>query len=505
MKNNYNPFEIINTILKETASLKRETDVRPAGRVISSYDGVVMIEGLMDVQNGELVRISGDSYAIALNLETDVTGAILLSASDSISPGDIVYPTGETIKVPSGDNFLGRVIDPLGQPLDGKGPIRASSYRDIESPAPTIFDRAKVDEPLFTGIKAIDVMVPIGKGQRELIIGDRQTGKTAITLDTIVNQKGKDVICVYVAIGQKTSSVARVVKDLTKQGAMDYTIVVTSTAGQPAPLQYLTPYAATAVAEEFMYRGKDVLIIYDDLSKHAVAYRTISLLLKRPSGREAYPGDIFYIHSRLLERSAKLAERLGGGSLTALPIVETLDGDISSYIPTNVISITDGQIYLEADLFNSGLRPAINVGLSVSRVGGAAQSKAVRKVSGKIRLNLAQYREMQVFARFDADLDDATKAILKHGAVLTEALKQPQFNPVPMADMVIKFLILQSNLLDDFDPKDAINILTNFIQIYKSKSGHKIYDRIATEKDLTDEDAQEILDEFKEYIAVIKS
>ncbi len=504
MKNNYDPFEIIKTILEETATLKRETDVRPAGRVISSCDGVVTIEGLLDVKNGELVQVSGDSYAIALNLETEFTGAILLSSSDSISPGDIVYPTGETIKVPSGDNFLGRVIDPLGQPLDGKGPIRASSYRDIESPAPTIFDRAKVDEPLYTGIKAIDVMIPIGKGQRELIIGDRQTGKTAIALDTIVNQKGKDVICVYVAIGQKTSSVARVVKDLAKQGAMEYTVVVSSTAGQPAPLQYLTPYAATAVAEDFMYRGKDVLIVYDDLSKHAVAYRTISLLLKRPSGREAYPGDIFYIHSRLLERSAKLSEKMGGGSLTALPIVETLDGDISSYIPTNVISITDGQIYLEADLFNSGLRPAINVGLSVSRVGGAAQNKAIRKVSGKIRLNLAQYREMQVFARFDADLDDATKEVLKHGAVLTEALKQPQFDPMTMPDMVIGFLLLQSGLLDNFNPKDAKNILTNFIQIYKNKANRKVYDRISTEKDLSDEDSTEILDEFKEYISGIK-
>lgn len=504
MKNNYDPFEIIKTILEETATLKRETDVRPAGRVISSCDGVVTIEGLLDVKNGELVQISGDSYAIALNLETEFTGAILLSSSDSISPGDIVYPTGETIKVPSGDNFLGRVIDPLGQPLDGKGPIRASSYRDIESLAPTIFDRAKVDEPLYTGIKAIDVMIPIGKGQRELIIGDRQTGKTAIALDTIVNQKGKDVICVYVAIGQKTSSVARVVKDLAKQGAMEYTVVVSSTAGQPAPLQYLTPYAATAVAEDFMYRGKDVLIVYDDLSKHAVAYRTISLLLKRPSGREAYPGDIFYIHSRLLERSAKLSEKMGGGSLTALPIVETLDGDISSYIPTNVISITDGQIYLEADLFNSGLRPAINVGLSVSRVGGAAQNKAIRKVSGKIRLNLAQYREMQVFARFDADLDDATKEVLKHGAVLTEALKQPQFDPMTMPDMVIGFLLLQSGLLDNFNPKDAKNILTNFIQIYKNKANRKVYDRISTEKDLSDEDSTEILDEFKEYISGIK-
>lgn len=504
MKNSHEPSEIIRTMLKETGAFKKESDVRPAGRVLSSYDGVVMIEGLLDVKNGELLQISGDNYAIALNLETDVTGAILLSSSNDIAPGEIVYYTGEIIKVPSGDNLLGRVIDPLGNPIDGKGIIRASSYRDIESPAPAIFDRAKVDEPLYTGIKAIDVMIPIGKGQRELIIGDRQTGKTAIAIDAIVNQKGKDVICVYVAIGQKTSSVARVIKDLSQQGAMDYTIIVSSTAGQPAPLQYLTPYTGTAVAEDFMYRGKDVLIVYDDLSKHAVAYRTISLLLKRPSGREAYPGDIFYIHSRLLERSAKLSHRIGGGSLTALPIVETLDGDISSYIPTNVISITDGQIYLESDLFNSGLRPAINVGLSVSRVGGVAQSKAMRRVSGKIRLNLAQYREMLVFARFDADLDETTKDILKHGAVLTEALKQIQFRPVSMTDMVIEFLILQNNLLDNVNPKNVDSILTNFLQFFKNKSSSKIYDRISTYKELSQDDSQCILDEFKNYITGLR-
>lgn len=504
MKNNHEPSEIIRTMLKETDSFKKESDVRPAGRVLSSYDGVVMIEGLLDVKNGELLKISGNNYAIALNLEAEVTGAILLSSSNDIAPGEIVYSTGEIIKVPSGDSLLGRVIDPLGNPIDGKGIIRATTYRDIESPAPAIFDRAKVDEPLYTGIKAIDIMIPIGKGQRELIIGDRQTGKTAIALDAIVNQKGKNVICVYVAIGQKTSSVARVIKDLTLQGAMDYTIIVSSTAGQPAPLQYLTPYTGTAVAEDFMHRGKDVLIVYDDLSKHAVAYRTISLLLKRPSGREAYPGDIFYIHSRLLERSAKLSHRMGGGSLTALPIVETLDGDISSYIPTNVISITDGQIYLESDLFNSGLRPAINVGLSVSRVGGVAQSKAMRKVSGKIRLNLAQYREMLVFARFDADLDDTTKDILKHGAVLTEALKQIQFRPIPMTDMVIEFLILQNNLLDNIPPKNVSGLLTSFLQFFKNKANSKIYNRITTYKELSEEDSQDILEEFKKYLTGIR-
>lgn len=504
MKNNHEPSEIIRTMLKETDSFKKESDVRPAGRVLSSYDGVVMIEGLLDVKNGELLKISGNNYAIALNLEAEITGAILLSSSNDIAPGEIVYSTGETIRVPSGDSLLGRVIDPLGNPIDGKGIIRATTYRDIESPAPAIFDRAKVDEPLYTGIKAIDIMIPIGKGQRELIIGDRQTGKTAIALDAIVNQKGKNVICVYVAIGQKTSSVARVIKDLTLQGAMDYTIIVSSTAGQPAPLQYLTPYTGTAVAEDFMHRGKDVLIVYDDLSKHAVAYRTISLLLKRPSGREAYPGDIFYIHSRLLERSAKLSHRMGGGSLTALPIVETLDGDISSYIPTNVISITDGQIYLESDLFNSGLRPAINVGLSVSRVGGVAQSKAMRKVSGKIRLNLAQYREMLVFARFDADLDDTTKDILKHGAVLTEALKQIQFRPIPMTDMVIEFLILQNNLLDNIPPKNVSGLLTNFLQFFKNKANSKIYNRITTYKELSEEDSQDILEEFKKYLTGIR-
>lgn len=498
------PSKIIEKLLEEIKSYKNETSVRPAGRVISSYDGVVMIEGLNDVKNGELLLISNENYAIALNLEVSVTGAILLSATNEVSPGDIVYTTGEIVRVPVGPSILGRVVDPLGNPIDGKGSFRAIHQRDIESSAPAIFDRAKVDEPLYTGIKAIDVMIPIGKGQRELIIGDRQTGKTALALDTIVNQKGKNVICVYVAIGQKTSSVARVLKDLTEHGAMDHTVIVCSTAGQPAPIQYLTPYTGTAIAEEFMYQGKDVLIVYDDLSKHAVAYRTISLLLKRPSGREAYPGDIFYVHSRLLERSAKLSTKLGGGSLTALPIVETLDGDISSYIPTNVISITDGQIYLESDLFNSGLRPAINVGLSVSRVGGVAQTKAMRKVSGKIRLNLAQYREMLVFARFDADLDAATKQVLKHGAVLTEAFKQVQFSPVPMANMVIEFLILQKTLLDEISPKYEKNIISNFIQSFKNNTNSKTYDKITNYKELTDEDANIIISAFEKYVSSLK-
>lgn len=458
-----------------------------------------MVEGLTDVKNGELLYISGDKYALALNLEEKLIGAILLSASNNVSAGDIAYTTGKIVSVPAGKALLGRVVDPLGSPLDGKAEIKTRHYRNIEAPAPAILDRAKVNTPLYTGIKAIDSMIPIGKGQRELIIGDRQTGKTALAIDTIINQKGKNVICIYVAIGQKSSSVTKIIGELEAHGAMDYTIIVSSTAGQSAPLQYLAPYTGTAIAEEFMYNGKDVLIIYDDLSKHAVAYRTISLLLKRPSGREAYPGDIFYIHSKLLERSAKMAEGFGGGSLTALPIIETLAGDISAYIPTNVISITDGQIYLESELFHAGIRPAINVGLSVSRVGGAAQCPAMRKVSGKVRLYLAHYREMQMFARFGADLDSTTKASLDMGARLTESLKQPESSPVTMPDTVIELVVMQNDYLKGIPAKKVPTIISGFLSYIHSREA-PLMERLKTTEKIDDEDIKIIAARIKRYI-----
>ncbi|MBO4535085.1 MAG: F0F1 ATP synthase subunit alpha, partial [Clostridia bacterium] len=432
-------FQLISQQLKEQiAALPKSGTVHSAGRVKTVNDGVVLIEGLAGVVMGELLYLGGEKYALALNLEENQVGAILLSGEDDVSSGDIVYATKRVASVPVGRDLLGRVIDPLGNPLDGGRPIRPHGYRDLESPAPTIWQRAKVDESLETGVKAIDSIVPIGKGQRELIIGDRQTGKTSLAVDAIINQKGKDVVCVYVAIGQKISTVRKLIDDLVAHDAMSYTVVVSATAADSAPLQYLAPYTGTAIAEDFMYKGKDALIIYDDLSKHAVAYRTISLLLRRPSGREAYPGDIFYLHSRLLERSAHLSPAMGGGSLTALPIIETLSGDIAAYVPTNVISITDGQIYLESELFHAGIRPAINVGLSVSRVGSAAQSQAIKRLSGKIRLDLAHFREMQLFARFGADLDAGTKAILARGERLTESLKQPRYAPCTLEDMTVE-------------------------------------------------------------------
>ncbi len=490
-------------IREQIKSFERGTTIQSAGRILSCNDGVVTIEGLTDVKNGEMVYIAGGTYALALNLEAKKVGAILLSSANKVYAGETVYTTGKIVSVPAGKALLGRVIDALGTPLDDKPEIKTTHYRNIEAPAPAILDRAKVSSPLYTGIVAIDSMIPIGKGQRELIIGDRQTGKTAIALDAIINQKDKNVVCVYVAIGQKASSVTKIIKALNEHGAMDNTIIVSATAGQPAPLQYLAPYTGTAIAEEFMYKGRDVLIVYDDLSKHAVAYRTISLLLKRPSGREAFPGDIFYIHSRLLERSAQLNEEKGGGSLTALPIIETLAGDISAYIPTNVISITDGQIYLESELFNSGIRPAINVGLSVSRVGGAAQCAAVRKVSGKVRLNLAHYREMLLFARFGADLDSGTKSILEKGAILTESLKQPQFSPVEMEDMVVNLLLTQKDLLIGTPIKEVSACINGFIRCLHDKK-QKLMEKISYIAALSDEDEETIIELFKEFKAGLK-
>ncbi len=449
-------FHLISQQLKEQlAALPKTGSIQKAGRVKTVNDGVVLIEGLADVVMGELIYLGKDKYALALNLEEKQVGAILLSGENEVAAGDIAYATHRVASVPVGEDVLGRVIDPLGNPLDGGRNIRAKGYRNLEAPAPTIWQRTKVDSPLETGIKAIDSIVPIGKGQRELIIGDRQTGKTALAVDAIINQKGKNVVCVYVAIGQKISTVRKLIDDLTAHDAMRYTVVVSATAAESAPLQYLAPYTGTAIAEDFMYRGKDALIIYDDLSKHAVAYRTISLLLRRPSGREAYPGDIFYLHSRLLERSAHLSPALGGGSLTALPIIETLSGDIAAYVPTNVISITDGQIYLESELFHAGVRPAINVGLSVSRVGSAAQTKAIKRLSGKIRLDLAHYREMQLFARFGADLDAGTKAVLARGERLTESLKQPRYQPVSMEDMAVELFVMTNDLLRSVPAKEV--------------------------------------------------
>lgn len=449
-------------LLGAVSEYKKSYDVRQAGSIVFCGDGVIKASGLSDAEYGEMLRVDNGAQAIALSLEEDGVGAIVLDDDDRVSAHMIVKSTGMIVSVPVGRKLLGRVVNPLGKPVDGLGEFRADKYRPIEAPAPAIKDRDKVDTPLETGIIAIDSMIPIGRGQRELIIGDRQTGKTSIAVDAIINQRGKGVICVYVAIGQKSSTVASVVKTLTQHGAMPYTVIVSATASDSAPLQYIAPYAGCAIAEEFMYSGKDVLIVYDDLSKHAVAYRAMSLLLKRPPGREAYPGDIFYLHSRLLERAAKLSKDLGGGSMTALPIVETLAGDISAYIPTNIISITDGQIYLDTALFNSGMRPAINVGLSVSRVGSSAQTSAMRSVSGRLRLDLSQARELAVFAQFGADLDESTTRVLEHGKRTNEVLKQDVHAPLPMAHQIVLLYIATKELLGDI----PVNKIEEFKELF---------------------------------------
>ena len=424
------------------------------GTVLTVGDEIATVSGLKNVRYGEILLFPGGIKGMAQDLKRDSVGCVLFGGSQEIHAGDSVRRSGKTAGMPVGDAFLGRVVDALGQPIDGKGDIRASDYRPIEAPAPGILDRQPVDTPMETGLLAVDAMFPIGRGQRELIIGDRQTGKTAIALDTILNQKGKGVICVYVAIGQKSSSVAQLVGNLSRRGAMDYTIVVNAPASAPASLQYIAPYAATALGEHFMYQGKDVLIVYDDLSKHAIAYRALSLLLERSPGREAYPGDVFYLHSRLLERSAHLSDALGGGSMTALPIVETQAGDVSAYIPTNVISITDGQLFLESGLFFSGQRPAVNVGLSVSRVGGDAQTKAMKSSAGALRLDLAQYREMEVFTQFSSDLDEVTKRQLTYGQGLMRLLRQPQYHPLAQHRQVITLTAALSHLLQDIPAKE---------------------------------------------------
>ena len=426
---NLRPEEISSVIKEQIKQYSTKLETSDIGTVIQVADGIARIHGLEKAMQGELLEFPGEVYGMVLNLEEDNVGAVLLGDRKNINEGDIVKTTGRVVEVPVGDQLTGRVVNSLGQPIDNKGPIETDKYRPIERVASGVISRKSVDTPIQTGIKAIDAMVPIGRGQRELIIGDRQTGKTAIAIDTIINQKGQGVHCIYVAIGQKASTVANIVKTLEEFGAMDYTTIVASTASELAPLQYIAPYAGCAIGEEWMERGEDVLVVYDDLSKHATAYRTLSLLLRRPPGREAYPGDVFYLHSRLLERAARLSDELGGGSLTALPIIETQAGDVSAYIPTNVISITDGQIYLETEMFNAGFRPAINAGLSVSRVGGSAQIKAMKKIAGPIRTDLAQYRELAAFAQFGSELDDDTKERLDQGERIREILKQPQYLP----------------------------------------------------------------------------
>lgn len=446
-----NPEEISSVIKDMIDKYDQKTEVVDEGTIIEVGDGISRVHGLDDAMAGELLEFEGGVFGMALNLEQNNVGAVLLGDDSNLKEGSKVKRTGKIVEVPVGEELIGRVVNALGQPIDGKGSIKATKFRPVESPAHSVIDRKSVDEPLQTGIKAIDSLIPIGKGQRELIIGDRQTGKTTIATDTILNQKGQDVICIYVAIGQKESTVAGIVELFEQKGAMDYTIVLSESASRLAPLQYLAPYSGVAMAEEFMHQGKDVLIVYDDLSKHAVAYRAMSLLLRRPPGREAYPGDVFYLHSRLLERAAKLSDELGGGSITALPIIETQAGDISAYIPTNVISITDGQIFLESELFFSGQRPAVNSGLSVSRVGGSAQIKSMKKVSSGIKLELAQYRELQAFSQFGSELDKQTKAKLDHGKRIMEVMKQPQNSPVDVRDQVVILYATTNGLLADVE------------------------------------------------------
>ncbi len=477
----------------------KATEVEQVGKVLSVSDGVAKVSGLENCVASELIMFSETSYGIAMNLEKEEVGVVLLNECRDVVEGVMCHRTGLTVSVPVGRGMLGRVVDPLGNPIDGKGIIRTTNRRPIETPAPNIVQRSPICEPLQTGITAIDAMTPIGRGQRELIIGDRQTGKTAIALDTIINQRGKNVLCVYVAIGQKMSNIVSVAKTLEQYNAMEYTVIVAASASQPASLQYIAPYAGCAIAEEFMYSDhEDVLIVYDDLSKHAQAYRAISLLLRRPPGREAYPGDVFYLHSRLLERSAKLSDAMGGGSITALPIIETLSGDISAYIPTNVISITDGQIYLESELFFSGQRPAINVGLSVSRVGGAAQTKAMKKVAGPLRISLAQAREMAAFAQFGSDLDPNTQKQLKRGIILNEILKQEQFSAMQMDEQVVMLYLATNEKLTFLDKEDAKKYVTEFLQRV-SVLHPEIMKRITDTRVLDDETKQQIDELEAEY------
>lgn len=496
---NLKPDEISAVIRERIKDYKKALDISDYGTVIQIGDGIGRVYGLENCMAGELLEFPNGIYGMALNLEEDNVGAVILGPDREIKEGDIVKPTGRVVEVPVGPELIGRVVNALGQPIDGKGPIKTNKTRPIESPAPSVLARKSVHQPLQTGIKAIDSMIPIGRGQRELIIGDRQTGKTALAIDTILNQKEEDVICIYVAIGQKKSTVAQLVQVLEDRGAMKYTIVVAATASDVAPLQYIAPYAGCAMGEDFMYQGKHVLIIYDDLSKHAVAYRAMSLLLRRPPGREAYPGDVFYLHSRLLERAAKLSDELGGGSLTALPIIETQAGDVSAYIPTNVISITDGQIFLETELFFSGQRPAVNAGISVSRVGGNAQIKAMKAVSSKVKLELAQYRELAAFSQFGSDLDKDTKDRLDHGAILMEILKQPQYNPIRVEHQVMIIYAATNRHLADIPIEKIKNFekeLYDYMDTHYPEVGKSIKSTGKLEPD-TEEKLKAAILEFK--------
>ncbi len=500
---NLRPEEISSVIKEQIKRYASELEVSDVGTVIQVADGIARVHGLENAMQGELLEFPGEVYGMVLNLEEDNVGVVLLGSQRNISEGDTVKTTGRVVEVPAGDCMLGRVVNALGQPIDGKGPIQTDRYRKIERVASGVITRKSVDTPLQTGIKAIDSMVPIGRGQRELIIGDRQTGKTAIAIDTIINQKGQGVKCIYVAIGQKASTVATIVKTLEDAGALAYTTVVAATASELAPLQYIAPYSGCAIGEEWMENGEDVLVVYDDLTKHAAAYRTLSLLLKRPPGREAYPGDVFYLHSRLLERAARMSDEYGGGSLTALPIIETQAGDVSAYIPTNVISITDGQIYLETEMFNSGFRPAVNAGLSVSRVGGAAQIKAMKKIAAPIRVELAQYRELASFAQFGSELDADTREKLAQGERIKEVLKQPQYNPMPVQYQVIIIFAVTRKYLLDVPTEDITRFETEFFEFLNTKFP-EVPSAIAAEQVISKETEQKLVKALEEFKKTFK-
>ena len=495
---NLRPEEISSVIKEQIKRYSTELEVSDVGTVIQVADGIARVHGLEKAMQGELLEFPGEVYGMVLNLEEDNVGAVLLGSNKNINEGDTVKTTGRVVEVPVGDALTGRVVNALGQPIDGKGPLNTTKFRQIERVASGVITRKSVDTPLQTGIKAIDAMLPIGRGQRELIIGDRQTGKTAIAIDTIINQKGQGVHCIYVAIGQKASTVATIVKTLEEYGAMSYTTVVAATASELAPLQYIAPYAGCAIGEEWMENGEDVLVVYDDLSKHAAAYRTLSLLLKRAPGREAYPGDVFYLHSRLLERAARMSEEYGGGSLTALPIIETQAGDVSAYIPTNVISITDGQIYLETEMFNSGFRPAINAGLSVSRVGGAAQIKAIKKISAPIRTELAQFRELASFAQFGSDLDADTREKLAQGERIREMLKQPQYKPMPVEYQVIIIYAVTRKFVLDIPTEKIGEFETGLFDFINTKYP-TIPEQIKESKELSEENEKALVNAIEEF------
>ena len=496
--------EISSLIQKQIEGFEEGIELKETGRVISVGDGIARIYGLGEAMSGELLEFPGGLAGMVLNLEEDNVGAVLLGRDDNVKEGDEVKRTGRIMEVPIGPELVGRVVDGLGQPIDGKGPLKTEKFGPIERVAPGVIDRKSVHEPMQTGIKSIDGMIPIGRGQRELIIGDRQTGKTAVAIDAIINQKGQNMFCIYVAVGQKRSTVARVVKTLEEHGAMEYTIVVSASASDPAPMQFIAPYAGCAMGEYFRDNGQHCLIVYDDLSKQAAAYRQLSLLLRRPPGREAYPGDVFFLHSRLLERSAKVSDELGAGSMTALPIIETQAGDVSAYIPTNVISITDGQIFLETDLFYSGVRPAINVGLSVSRVGGSAQIKGMKQVAGKLRLDLAQYREMAAFAQFGSDLDAATQAQLHRGERLVELLKQGQYKPLSVVEQIVSIFAGVRGLVDDI-PVGEVQKFENGLLNFMADKHKALMDKIAEAKKLDDETEGLLQAAIEEYKGLFKS